>query len=654
MRSHDIDADVPLTWQRILMSCVSYFLFFTDIPRSGYGFKELPAGYSTISETLFTCFGPWAYPVITVTKTPSGTIEGSIPQAKVWSYKYDSCSVGLRTVVNQYNVSGWDPCLLYEAECDYSMLDPAPIFPMLENVMSAVQSAPSPTWRLNYYFTNLVSEFFAFGLFRNRARRTLQAHYLPSAENDFCAPEYPTRPFFCEQPWTNFGAQGIAGMTYISDDIQAKIAEAVARTDTRTQRVDMVLLDSSDDIRTWNGGLTLAGTSAFDVVTLLRVQNCTDAHHTQCTTVAITDYRYEGVIGVTATRSCYRFVRLLRLVGQVYNIGRVGLLFAGCYFARAAEAKYVGAPLKTKLWCAFKTFLRIPAQVVIYGSWFPVLLFAIAHIVDVSFLYATIFYGFILLNGAVNLTLEQVYPLGVLLTCHMRNVWVLSLAAKMVVVTTHRWKKPMIVGFRGYLLPVVSLLSILFEIRLTSERDTHLEHICSALPAPNVVFVRELQSVPSDFRYWGIFSDIKNLFLAGCIVYGLGGMLLGQPMTFPTVVPYTLLRHCNRSMFSTAWQSSRYVGKAGVAAHFEVVAERQSMRALQHITWLTDPVQYLSLLWSQPVVYAYTLVGTDDRVVHGLAPRELARVDKVLSKSVKRVDEVLLLDLAWHERIYCQ
>ncbi|OQR89635.1 hypothetical protein ACHHYP_06161 [Achlya hypogyna] len=654
MLAHDIDADVPLTWQRIVLSCASYILFFTDIPRSGYGFKELPTGYSTISETLFTCFGPWAYPVITVTKTPSGTIEGSIPQAKVWSYKYDSCSVGLRTIVNQYNVSGWDPCLLYEGECDYSMLDPAPIFPMLENVISAVQAEPSPTWRLHYSYTNILSEFFAYGLFRNRVRRTTRSHYIASPGVDLCVPGYPTRPFFCEQPWTDFGAQSVARINRIMDDIQAKLTEALARADARTQRVDMLLLDSADDLRTWNGGLAVAGTSAFDVVTLLRVQNCTDAHHTQCTTVAITDYRYEGVIGLTATRNYYRFVRLLRLVGQLYNIGRVALLFAGCYFARTVEAKYARAPLKTKLWCALRTFLRIPAQVVIYGSWFPVLLFSIAHIVDVSFLYATIFYGFIVLNGAVNVTLDQIYTLGVLLTCHMRNVWLLSLASKVVVVANYRRRKPMIVGFCGYLLPLTSLLSIVFEIRVNGERDTHLEFISAALPTPNLAFIRELQSVPSDFRYWGIFSDIKNLFLAGVITYALGRWLFGQPMMVPTVVPYTLLRHCNRSMFSTAWQSSRYVGKARDAVHFEVVAERQAMRALQHITWLTDPVQYLSLLWNQPVVYAYTVVGSNARVVHALGPQELARVDKALSKTVQRVEEVYLLDLAWHERIYCQ
>ncbi|EQC31423.1 hypothetical protein SDRG_11022 [Saprolegnia diclina VS20] len=102
-----LDADIPLTWRRVVLACSSYVLFFTDIPRSGFGFKTLPPGYRAATESLYANFGPYNYPIMTMTKQLNGSVTGSVPLAKVWSYKFDTCSLGLRTVVSQRNVSGW-------------------------------------------------------------------------------------------------------------------------------------------------------------------------------------------------------------------------------------------------------------------------------------------------------------------------------------------------------------------------------------------------------------------------------------------------------------------------------------------------------------------------------------------------------------------
>ncbi|OQR97020.1 hypothetical protein ACHHYP_12956 [Achlya hypogyna] len=646
----DIEANIPLTWRRALFACSSYLLFFTDIPRSGFGFNTLPPRYHAATETLFSNFGPYSYPIITVTKTVNGSVEGSIPQAKVWSYKFDTCSVGLRTIVSQYNVSGWDRCLLYESECATSMLDPAPLLTMLESVAETVRVIPSPTWRVGFYFIDIINDVFAFGKFSEQDLRTVRTHYVSHAGIDLCAPGYPTRANFCDQPWTNFGALGVEGMTSIMGDIQSKVAAATDSSDPRTQVVDMAIVEAVDDLRPWTGGLALAYLSPFDVITLLRVRNCTDTTKTNCSTVAISDHRYEGGLGKTSTRTYYGLVYALRFVGQAYNIGRVLALLVGCYYARACEDKYQRAPLQTKFWVMLTTCLRIPAQVVIYGSWFPVLLFVTAHLIDSPFLYFSIFMELGTLNGTFNLDVSQLYYFSRLLTCHMRNVWLLSLVAKTILLAMDNRRHHSILGFRGYLLPFVSFVSILFEIRLNALRNTDLIYVTPHNPSNTTLFVRELHTLPSNYRFWGAYSDIKNLFssfVAVCVIFR---GVLGQPVTMRTSVPHTLLRYCHRTMFSTTWYTTD-ASTPQVHSQADLAAQRRSRAMLMHITWMTDPLQHLSLLWMQPVVYTYRCKTSGKLLHHVLSLRELERKDAEFGASIEYVSQAFLLELSWRDRI---
>ncbi|OQR97008.1 hypothetical protein ACHHYP_12850 [Achlya hypogyna] len=647
----DIDATIPLTWGRVFLATASYALFFTDIPRSGLGFAQLPVGFGAVTESLFSSFGPYAYPIIGVTKTTDGIYAGSIPMAKVWSYKFDTCSVGLRTVVAEHNVAGWPPCLLYRSTCDNTMLEPAIVFVMLDDVFSAVKATHSVAWRVSYYFYDIINDVFAFGTFKERDWRTVRTHYLPVPSLDMCAPEYPTRPFFCEQPWTDFGALGVTDTPRIMSDIQSRFAARVNASNAATQLVEVALIEAIDDIRSWGGGLAKTYASAYDVIALLRVRNCTGGSYTNCSTVFVSDYRYEGGLAKTNTMRFYGAAHILRLVGQTYNISRVIALFVGCYYARVNEEKYLRATQWRKLWVALTTCLRIPAQVVIHGSWFPVTLFAAAHFIDSPLLYYTIFMNLGTLNGSTRFTPDMVYTFWILLTCHMRNVWVLSLWTKLGLVAVDQRKDGSILGFRGYLLPFVSFLSIFFEIRLTELRRTDLLDVLPAAPSASRTLVREFETIPSNYRYWGVFSDVKNLFLSWTAVYIIFGGLLRRRLGFRTTVPHSLLRFCNRTMFSTSWNS--VVSDNGVHAADVALAERASLNALMHITWMTDPLQYASLLWSQPVVYTYRDKATQAVLHHALPHRELARRDKSLSDSLECLGEVLFMQLPWEERIYC-
>ncbi|EQC31422.1 hypothetical protein SDRG_11021 [Saprolegnia diclina VS20] len=648
----DIDADIKLPWSRVFLAVISYGLFFTDIPRSSLGFPVLPSGFHSTTESLYSSFGPYAYPIIGITKTTSGAYVGSIPLAKVWSYKYDTCSVGLRTVVSQRNASGWDPCLVYEAECNTTMLTPKSVFTMLDNVVAAVVAAPSLTWRVSYYFYDIINDLFAFGTFKERDWRTVRTHYVPSPEVDVCDPTCVTRPFFCEQLWTDFGALGVESTGRIVDDIRMQFRAKVNASNASHQRVELVILEAIDDIRPWGGGFAKSFASAYDVVALLRVQNCSSANSVACETVFVSDYRYEGGFAKTNTMTYYGITHILRLFGQTYNICRALTLFLGCYWARAAEPKYATASFFRRLVCAVRTFLRIPAQVVIHGSWLPVAVFVVAHLIDSPLLYYCIFMQLGPLNGATRFTPDQIYSFWVLLTCHMRNVWVLSLATKCILLAVDQRRHQTILGFRGYLLPCVSFCSIFFELRLTSLRRTDLLSAVHANPSLSTTLVREMQAIPSNYRYWGAFSDIKTLFLSWSAVYIIFGGLLRRRLGFRTTVPFTLLRYCNRSMFSTAWNALA-PETAAVAPATDLSSMRQSLNALMHITWMTDPLQYIMLRWNQPVVYVYRHKTTGSRIHHPLSPRELARQDASLSASVEVIGQVLMMELPWADRIYC-
>ncbi|EQC31424.1 hypothetical protein SDRG_11023 [Saprolegnia diclina VS20] len=340
----------------------------------------------------------------------------------------------------------------------------------------------------------------------------------------------------------------------------------------------------------------------------------------------------------------------------MYNIGRAIALFIGCYAARCAEASYKHASLQRRLYAALTMYLRIPAQVVIYGSWLPVLVFVLAHLVDSPFLYFTIFIDLATINGTYYLDAPKLYKFSILLTCHMRNVWLLSLVTKMVLLMRDPRHPHRILGVRGYLLPFVSFFSILFEIRLKALRNTDLVTVLPFAPSVSTQLVRGLHSVPSNYRYWGVYSDIKTLSLSCVATYFLGRLLLQQDLVFETHVPYTLLRHCNRTMFSTAWHSpleSRPTSLRRVHSQADLTSTRLSRNRLMHVTWMTDPIQYLCLLWNQPIVYVYKPKHSDAVVHHVLSPRELKTQDSMLHATLEYVGEAFLLDLPWAQRIQC-
>ncbi|OQR83622.1 hypothetical protein THRCLA_23142 [Thraustotheca clavata] len=153
-----------------------------------------------------------------------------------------------------------------------------------------------------------------------------------------------------------------AEVSSIGGHIQNRMKDAMSGLNLTTQVAEMVVIECSGDFRDWLGGVTLTRTYDFDVVTLLRVQNCFGASKSNCTTILITDYRYEGTLLTTNIVYWYRFVRNLRLFGQIYNIFRVVLLVGGCYYAHVNTIAFQYATIYCQLKCVVSTILRIPPQ----------------------------------------------------------------------------------------------------------------------------------------------------------------------------------------------------------------------------------------------------------------------------------------------------
>ncbi|KDO30984.1 hypothetical protein SPRG_04172 [Saprolegnia parasitica CBS 223.65] len=635
-------ASIPLTWRRALLALLSYGLFFTDIPRSGYGFATLPADtFNQIQETIFSYWGPYNYPVMRINRTSSGSFTGATgvkpaAAATVWSYRSDTCSVGLRALVQHYGIPGWDPCLLYAHACASASLDLAAVFAMLDNtVASLVARESQPTaLRVESFYKDKVHEALApTDAFMEHEFRSVQAYVMRSAF-DACDASHAYRPNYCEQSQADYSTLSAprAGIGRVSQHIQKRFASTLAALNATMQVAEMIVIESAADFRPWIGGVAILRPRNFDLVTLLRVRNCSSP--TACTTVSVDDYRYEGGLLNTNTVHTYRTVRCLRFVGQMYNIIRVGVLFYGCYLA----------------------------------AWFPVVLFVIAHVIDAPFVYLLVYRAFSSVNGNIVVTSDYIVFVLTMLSCHMRNVWVLSLLTKGLLLATHgRRRGQTILGFRGYVLPLVSFCSIGFEVRLLSIRNTDVVRRAAVAPSATVSAIRYLHTLPSNVRYWGLFLDLRCLLMAFICLHIALRFLRVNIVRARSLVPYAVTSYCSSSMFSTSWNTlfldkdTSTVSMHKMATQSAVAnllypcgGRRQAEHVLMNVAWMTDPIEYMAhALWCTSTVYVYKDSRTGRLYYHPLSIEELrTHDDDEMDKILTVVRQDTLVSLRWSDRIY--
>ncbi|OQR87780.1 hypothetical protein ACHHYP_08021 [Achlya hypogyna] len=530
---------------------------------------------------------------------------------------------------------------------------------MLEPIISALVEHGTTTLRTAYFYKDKIHEALApTNVLMPRELRRVHA-YVMKSPYDACDPGRNDRPAFCDQAWAAFTSLGpLAEIEGVSQHIQSRMAAKLATIDTRTQVVDMVVIECYADFQPWAGGLVYVRTANFDLVTLLRVQNCSTP--ATCTTVFIDDYRYEGALINTNFSHWYWLVRWLRFVGQCYNISRVGLLVLGCCAAfRNDDARLTA-------WGRVRAigilFLRLPAQVIIYGSWFPVVLFVTAHAIDCPIMYLLIYRAFSTVNGDLVISWDFIYSLLTMLTCQMRNVWVLSLVTKLILLATHDQQLgQQILGFRGYVLPLVSFLSIVFDIRLLSLRNTDILSTAQALPSPSGgALVRYMQSVPFNTRYWGLYLDARSLLMAFVGLHVLLRLANVRAARHHSHVPHAVTTYCNKTMFSTSWNTmfldhdASSPSAALVQASAPALFPRYADHVLMNVTWMTDPIEYFAHRFglSSPFVHIYYNRTTQREFCHPWGPQDLRASDASVADAVEHVRSDRLMNIPWRQRIY--
>ncbi|EGZ19300.1 hypothetical protein PHYSODRAFT_407736, partial [Phytophthora sojae] len=167
------------------------------------------------------------------------------------------------------------------------------------------QSGPvGLTLRTESEYIDRLHQFIFPSWFININWRTNQAlYYSPellatSNARTLCFPPIGSRirtPRFCGELWTNFDRSCApsdlegrsAGLLYVHTMERLRAIQSRFPTSV----VDLILLESQEDMQACRGGLTSLGFRRSDVSAVIRARNCSDP--SSCETVYVDDYRYE-------------------------------------------------------------------------------------------------------------------------------------------------------------------------------------------------------------------------------------------------------------------------------------------------------------------------------------------------------------------------
>uniref|UniRef100_K3WQC7 Uncharacterized protein n=1 Tax=Globisporangium ultimum (strain ATCC 200006 / CBS 805.95 / DAOM BR144) TaxID=431595 RepID=K3WQC7_GLOUD len=155
------------------------------------------------------------------------------------------------------------------------------------------------------------------------------------------------------------------------------------------------------------------------------------------------------------------------------------MLYLGCYYAVAARRdSTLQNEFFTRIRHTTVMFLKIPSQVVVYGSAFPLTCYLIAHVIDAPIVYELTAQKFDSFHGLFNLTFMEFVTIC---SVQMRNVWVLAAMAHVIVriSTQHDDWSPLngVWSVPQFSIVVISSLTILAQFRFISLRYTPITSI---------------------------------------------------------------------------------------------------------------------------------------------------------------------------------
>ncbi|KAF0684446.1 Aste57867_23588 [Aphanomyces stellatus] len=639
----EIAAHAPLSIRRVVLSLMSYFLFFTDIPRSGYGFQTIP--YPAISTNQYSLYGPDNYRVAKINhNTASGGFDGlddddePISSVDVWLYKFDTTSVGMRSLIQHFAPGAWDPCLAYKTTCATPTIDIQKVFTMLDNLMDVMvaQTTSSVMLRVESYLLDKVYDLLAPFVFQEKHWQTIRGQIFDNPANvSVCHASSGTMPFFCQLTWSNYTQLGGTPTTVVllANYIQ-EIAQSYSTLDNQT--LQLLVVENIVDFTPDTGGAVDTAIRNFEVVTLFRVQTCDGP----CVTTTIEDYRFEGNILSTNAPTWYRTLRLLRFACGLLSRATGLPVFLKCIFnneiCRSVE---IGSVLMV-------TSLSI---------WFPVALFVIAHAIDSPMVYQDSAAEWASIMGTVSFTPIQVMTI---VTCHMRNVWLLCLLSKILLLFYPVQALAMhgVPGIRGYAFISASFLSIYLGIRVRSARSTELLQVTTVPPSVHSGLLKISTSLPCQLSTGGLWLDVKTLFFSGLFVLVYLRFKFKHVLHIPTHVPHSALVFGSSLLFSTSWFGSLLDPTSGdrnnrVSVGRNLARDRHVVKALMNLAWMTDPFLLIYVLWQAPMVHLYEHKATKESFLHPLPLKLMAASRNVDPEAFQLVGNNPLMGLPWSVRL---
>ncbi|GAB9474944.1 hypothetical protein Gpo141_00012054 [Globisporangium polare] len=609
---NDIDRCLSFSRVRCVLSLFSLCLLVTDIPRTGLGVTDVFQLFpKKVGPSMAMYFGPWAYPIAHIWQNSSTLgFEGkkgssTIKTTTVWSYEYDSTSVGLRGITQLLNLSRMYPDVYQGANDRATNQQTATLalkttFNELDTLATAVQHHLSARTRDDSHAQH--QGYFAFATLHNWVDRL--HHYLyrftkanirwrlhtihayakettdPLESLNICSAVRRRRlPFFCEMPvgWecthpVNASLPKVA----IWDHVDLRVASL----QTKYPELALELTIFTTYNPTTSTFSAFFESEVLEIVMLTRGRNCssgvngTSASNTSasanllvspstaCKTVFVDDYRYERGVLESTIGEWYPVTATLRAVAQFYVWVRLVLLFCVAYTASGADSnssnKQQRDGMSTRILRTLRTMSKIPFQVVVYGSLFPVLAYVIAQVLDCSFVDLFLESYWTTVNGTTSFDLLTFARHA---SIQMRNVWVLALVMKVVVYIQTRvmlWQPhDAIQGVRGLAISLSSMLSVFGPYRSLSFRNSAIITVFGLsgnLSDRGARSIEQVQNRPVSLfnvSMEGMQKDMKMTLLAVCAVFAIAlvakllltllrpGYLGGILFNSSTIVPYS-------------------------------------------------------------------------------------------------------------------
>ncbi|KAJ0399481.1 hypothetical protein ATCC90586_010301 [Pythium insidiosum] len=473
-----------VSWTRVAVTVMSYALLLSDTIRTGLTYAPFSKFPSQDVDTV-KHFTPGDYPVVHATLANATAPTATLP---LWLYKQDTTSIVMRGVVELLGVRGWSPCLLYDSSGCGTAEDVLPVsdvFQMIDALIDSVRvhsslDSAQPRGRLTLRITSMwidrLNDVVLPAVFRRTIKKNGRVAFLElprDAGVSLCRP--PFEFLACQDVWSATKAKA-------NQQAQHGLAVITRRLPALTRAypndtLETVILEGSDDYS--RGAFLYLGRSYRDLVMLTRVRRCDEL---SCTTIAVDDVRFEDGRLATSVADWTGILRLLRGTGQVYMWLRILLLLGGAFCmadGNTAEDNHADTALfwtrVTSLHHWRRTlhvFFLIPSQVVVYGSWFPIACYTLAHLMDCLAIQEVLYIHFISLQGLYNLRVDEVVAIGMV---SLRSMWTISCCAH-VLERLVAWRagpnRQDVTGIPEFFVHVSSALVVFAQMRVRSWRNT--------------------------------------------------------------------------------------------------------------------------------------------------------------------------------------